>query len=65
MPDDWVTIVSGLPQSGTSLMMQMLQAGGMTLLADERRAADQNNPSDRLAARHAQNRTLYRQRLAS
>jgi Sulfotransferase domain len=44
MPDDCVTIVSGLPRSGTSLMMQMLQAGGMKLLADERRAADQNNP---------------------
>ena len=44
MPDDWVTIVSGLPRSGTSLMMQMLQAGGMKLLTDERRAADQNNP---------------------
>lgn len=44
MPDDWVTIVSGLPRSGTSLMMQMLQAGGMKLLTDERRAADQHNP---------------------
>jgi hypothetical protein len=44
MPDEWVTIVSGLPRSGTSLMMQMLQAGGMTLLTDEKRAADQNNP---------------------
>ena len=44
MPDDWVTIVSGLPRSGTSLMMQMLQAGGMKLLTDERRAADENNP---------------------
>jgi hypothetical protein len=40
----WVTIVSGLPRSGTSLMMQMLQAGGMDLLTDERRAADQHNP---------------------
>jgi hypothetical protein len=44
MPDEWVTIVSGLPRSGTSLMMQMLQAGGMKLLTDERRTADQNNP---------------------
>jgi hypothetical protein len=44
MPGDCVTIVSGLPRSGTSLMMQMLQAGGMKLLTDERRAADQNNP---------------------
>jgi hypothetical protein len=44
MPGDCVTIVSGLPRSGTSLMMQMLQAGGMMLLTDDRRAADQNNP---------------------
>ena len=44
MSDEWVTIVSGLPRSGTSLMMQMLQAGGMKLLTDERRAADENNP---------------------
>ncbi len=29
-----ITIVSGLPRSGTSLMMQMLGAGGMTLLTD-------------------------------
>ena len=44
MPDDCVTIVSGLPRSGTSLMMQMLQAGGLSLLTDERRAADPHNP---------------------
>ena len=44
MPDDCVTVVSGLPRSGTSLMMQMLQAGGLSLLTDERRAADKHNP---------------------
>ncbi len=38
-----ITIVSGIPRSGTSLMMQMLQAGGMTLLYDDRRKADENN----------------------
>ena len=42
--NDWVTIVSGLPRSGTSLMMQMLQAGGLALLTDGHRAADTNNP---------------------
>jgi hypothetical protein len=42
--NDWVTIVSGLPRSGTSLMMQMLQAGGMNLLTDGQRAADPHNP---------------------
>jgi len=39
-----IVIVSGLPRSGTSLMMQMLQAGGMPLLIDELRPADANNP---------------------
>ena len=38
-----VTIVSGLPRSGTSLMMQMLAAGGMPLLTDGVRKADQDN----------------------
>jgi hypothetical protein len=39
-----ITIVSGLPRSGTSLMMQMLAAGGMTILADGERRADADNP---------------------
>jgi hypothetical protein len=39
-----IVIVSGLPRSGTSLMMQMLQAGGLELLADEHRPADPDNP---------------------
>ncbi len=38
------TIVSGLPRSGTSLMMQMLQAGGMEPKTDGTRAADIDNP---------------------
>jgi len=37
-------IVSGLPRSGTSLMMQMLRAGGIELLTDAKRAADEDNP---------------------
>ncbi|HVS51615.1 MAG TPA: alkaline phosphatase family protein [Opitutaceae bacterium] len=37
-------IVSGLPRSGTSLMMQMLAAGGLPLLTDGCRAADESNP---------------------
>lgn len=32
------TIVSGLPRSGTSLMMRMLEAGGMPVLTDGIRA---------------------------
>ena len=39
-----ITIVSGLPRSGTSLMMQMLVAGGMAPLADGERQADADNP---------------------
>ncbi|MGI9515451.1 MAG: alkaline phosphatase family protein [Pirellulaceae bacterium] len=42
--DEWVTIVCGLPRSGTSMMMQMLRAGGMELLTDGVRAADEDNP---------------------
>jgi hypothetical protein len=37
-------IVSGLPRSGTSLMMQMLAAGGMPILSDGERIADADNP---------------------
>ncbi len=39
-----ITVVSGLPRSGTSLMMQMLMEGGMNILADEARKPDENNP---------------------
>lgn len=39
-----VIVVSGLPRSGTSMMMQMLQAGGMEILTDEKREADDSNP---------------------
>jgi hypothetical protein len=40
----FLTIVSGLPRSGTSLMMQMLAAGGMPILTDGMRGADEDNP---------------------
>src|ERR1022692_1095581 len=39
-----ITIVSGLPRSGTSLMMQMLAAGGLSVLSDGERKADTDNP---------------------
>ncbi|MFN9156287.1 MAG: sulfotransferase domain-containing protein, partial [Planctomyces sp.] len=39
-----VIVVSGLPRSGTSLMMQMLDAGGVFALTDGVRAADPSNP---------------------
>ncbi|RLF26862.1 MAG: nucleotide pyrophosphatase [Thermoplasmata archaeon] len=37
-------IVSGLPRSGTSMLMQMLKAGGMPVATEEKREADENNP---------------------
>ena len=37
-------IVSGLPRSGTSLMMQMLHAAGMPVMTDGERKADESNP---------------------
>ena len=39
-----ITIVSGLPRSGTSMMMQMLAAGGIHPLADNIRQPDEDNP---------------------
>ncbi|HID50823.1 MAG TPA: sulfotransferase family protein [Anaerolineae bacterium] len=39
-----VIIVSGLPRSGTSMMMKMLQAGGIEPVVDNIRAADDDNP---------------------
>jgi hypothetical protein len=39
-----ITIVSGLPRSGTSLMMQMLAAGGLPALSDGERTPNVDNP---------------------
>lgn len=41
---DIITIVSGLPRSGTSLMMQMLEAGGLEVVTDNERKPDEDNP---------------------
>jgi predicted AlkP superfamily phosphohydrolase/phosphomutase/tetratricopeptide (TPR) repeat protein len=38
-------VVSGLPRSGTSLMMQMLAAGGLPARTDGERTADEDNPA--------------------
>lgn len=40
-----ITIVSGLPRSGTSMLMQMLKAGGLDILTDNIRQPDENNPN--------------------
>lgn len=39
-----VTVVSGLPRSGTSMMMKMLDAGGVAPITDNIRTADADNP---------------------
>lgn len=38
-----IYIVSGLPRSGTSMMMKMLEAGGLEILTDNIRGADDDN----------------------
>ena len=43
-PNQIVTIVSGLPRSGTSMMMKLLEAGGLPPLTDNLRTADEDNP---------------------
>jgi hypothetical protein len=43
-PPDFITVVSGVPRSGTSLMMSMLVAGGLEPLKDDVRAPDEDNP---------------------
>ena len=42
--DNPIIVVSGLPRSGTSLMMQMLEAGGINVFTDDIRKPDENNP---------------------
>ena len=42
--EESVIIVTGLPRSGTSMLMQMLAAGGMSILSDGLRQADEDNP---------------------
>lgn len=39
-----IVIVSGLPRSGTSMMMKMLEAGGIEVIIDDIRKADEDNP---------------------
>lgn len=39
-----IVVVSGLPRSGTSMMMRMLEAGGVPIVADGVREADVSNP---------------------
>jgi hypothetical protein len=41
---DPIVIVSGLPRSGTSMMMKMLDASGIEIVTDAVRTADEDNP---------------------
>ncbi|MEM7146601.1 MAG: alkaline phosphatase family protein [Verrucomicrobiota bacterium] len=41
--EETITIVSGLPRSGTSMLMQILHAGGLDILTDHLRQADESN----------------------
>ena len=42
---DNLIIVTGLPRSGTSMMMKMLEAGGIAVITDKQRQADDDNPN--------------------
>lgn len=44
LAQDAIIIVSGLPRSGTSMMMKMLEAGGLEPFTDKIRKADDDNP---------------------
>jgi len=43
--DSTLIVVSGLPRSGTSMMMNMLAAGGVPVVSDSIRQADEDNPN--------------------
>ena len=43
-PTQYITVVSGLPRSGTSMMIQMLKVGGIEPVTDNLRLADESNP---------------------
>lgn len=45
MTDNFITIVSGLPRSGTSMMMRMMEAGKIPVIIDKLREADEDNPA--------------------
>lgn len=44
IPADTIFVVSGLPRSGTSMLMRMLEAGGLPSFTDGERTADEDNP---------------------
>ncbi|HEY5984333.1 MAG TPA: hypothetical protein VIU38_12760, partial [Anaerolineales bacterium] len=44
-PGTPIVVVSGLPRSGTSMMMKMLAEGGLQVVTDAVRSADEDNPN--------------------
>lgn len=44
-PKQRIIVVSGLPRSGTSMMMKMLAEGGVSIVTDSEREADEDNPN--------------------
>ena len=40
-----IIVISGLPRSGTSMMMKMLAEGGLEIISDAVRTADDDNPN--------------------
>lgn len=44
-PKKPIVVVSGLPRSGTSMMMKMLVEGGLSVVTDAIRSADDDNPN--------------------
>ena len=51
LPDGPV-LVSGLPRSGTSMMMKMISNGGLSVLSDGVRVADVDNPETETKREH-------------
>ena len=45
IPPDFITVVAGYPRSGTSMMMRILEAGGLEVLKDDEfRPPSEHNP---------------------
>jgi tetratricopeptide (TPR) repeat protein len=53
--EESLIVVTGLPRSGTSMLMQMLAAGGMSILSDGSREADEDNPRGYLELKRVKN----------
>jgi len=45
VPQQPIIVVSGLPRSGTSMMMKILAEGGLPIVTDQSRTADEDNPN--------------------